>query len=279
MFVRGRITCTLAAAATLAAALGAGATTARATTVPLPNSIAAIGDSISQAYDVCCSYGNHPANSWTTGYSSTDGVSSHYERILAANSGISGHYFDDAVSGAKMTDAAGQASSAVSQAAQYVTILMGANDVCTSSISTMTPTATFQSQFQSAMSTLESGLPSGAHIFVSSIPNIYQLWQVLHTNGSARFVWAAAQICQSMLNSNNTEAQRQQVLSQEEADNTVLQQVCQQYANCLWDNLATFNTAFAASEVSTLDYFHPNLSGQAALAGTTWGASYWPTTA
>jgi hypothetical protein len=81
-----------------------------------------------------------------------------------------------------------------------------------------------------------------------------------------------------MLNSNNTEAQRQQVLSQEQADNTVLQQVCQQYANCLWDNLATYNTSFPASEVSTLDYFHPNLSGQAALATTTWGASWWPTT-
>jgi lysophospholipase L1-like esterase len=244
---------------------------------PLPNSIAAIGDSISQAYDVCCSYGNHPANSWTTGYSSTDGVNSHYERLLAANSGISGHYYDDAVSGAKVADTGTQASNAVAQGAQYVTILIGANDVCTSSISTMTPTATFKSQFQSTMSTLESGLP-GASIFVSSIPNIYQLWSVLHTNGSAQFVWAAAQICQSMLNRNNTEAQRQQVLQQEEADNSALQQVCQQYANCLWDNLATFNTAFAASQVSTLDYFHPNLSGQAALANGTWAASFWPTT-
>lgn len=277
MIVRRRITCALVATATLAAA-GLSATTVHATTVPLPNSIAAIGDSISQAYDVCCSYGDHPADSWTTGYSTTDGVNSQYERILTANSGISGHYHDDAVSGAKVGDTGTQASSAVSQGAQYVTILIGANDVCTSSISTMTPTATFQSSFQSTMNTLESGLPSGAHIFVSSIPNIYQLWSVLHTNGAAEFVWSAAQICQSMLNSKNTEAQRQQVLSQEEADNTALQTICQQYANCLWDNLATFNTAFAASEVSTLDYFHPNLSGQAALASETWGASYWPTT-
>jgi lysophospholipase L1-like esterase len=275
---RRRLASALAATAALVTAAAAATTTAHASSPPLPNSIAAIGDSISQAYDVCCSYGDHPANSWTTGYSSTDGVSSHYERILAANSAISGHYFDDAVSGAKAADTATQASSAVSQAAQYVTILIGANDVCTSTIAGMTPTATFQSQFQSTMSTLESGLPAGAHIFVSSIPNVYQLWQVLHTNSSAEFVWSAAQICQSMLNRNNTETQRQQVLSQEEADNTVLQQVCQQYANCLWDNLATFNTAFTASEVSTLDYFHPNLSGQAALASESWAASYWPTT-
>lgn len=33
----------------------------------LPSSIAAIGDSITQAMDACCWYGNHPANSWSTG--------------------------------------------------------------------------------------------------------------------------------------------------------------------------------------------------------------------
>jgi len=27
--------------------------------------------------------------------------------------------------------------------------------------------------------------------------------------------------------------------------------------------------------VSTLDYFHPNASGEAVLANTTWTASYW----
>ncbi len=277
MTTRRRLTAVMAATAALVSA-GLGTTAVHATSVPLPNSIAAIGDSISQAYDVCCSYGNHPADSWTTGYSTTDGVNSHYQRILAANSAISGHYYDDAVTGAKVGDTGTQASNAVSQGAQYVTILIGANDVCTSTIAGMTPTATFQSSFQSTMSSLESGLPAGAHIFVSSIPNIYNLWSVLHTNSAAELVWASAQICQSMLNRNNTEAQRQQVLSQEEADNSVLQQVCQQYANCLWDNLTTFNTSFSASQVSTLDYFHPNLSGQATLASGTWAASFWPTT-
>jgi lysophospholipase L1-like esterase len=249
---------------------------AATTSPPLPNSIAAIGDSISQAYDVCCFYGNHPANSWSTGYDSGDGVSSHYERILKANSAISGQYHDDAVTGAKVGDTGTQAQNAVSQGAQYVTVLIGANDVCTSSRSNMTPTATFQSQFQSTMTTLENGLPAGAHIFVSSIPNIYQLWSILHTNATAQSVWYGAQICQSMLSPFNSEADRQAVLAQEQADNSALQQVCRQYSNCRWDNLATFNYQFSTNQVSTLDYFHPNLNGQAALASTTWKASWWP---
>ncbi len=32
---------------------------------------------------------------------------------------------------------------------------------------------------------------------------------------------------------------------------------------------------FSASQVSTLDYFHPSLSGQAALARVTWAVSWW----
>jgi lysophospholipase L1-like esterase len=241
----------------------------------LPSSMAAIGDSITQAYDVCCSYSNHPANSWSTGYSSSDGISSHYELIRSSNSAITGRAYNDSVSGAKMSAAATQAASAVSQGAQYVTILMGANDVCTSSLSTMTATSTFRSQFQTAMNTLESGLPSGALIFVSSIPNVYRLWQVLHTNWLARTTWSLAKICQSMLSSSRTETDRQAVLSREREYNDALAAVCGGYANCRFDGYAVFNYPFAASQVSTLDYFHPNRSGQAVVAATTWTASWW----
>jgi lysophospholipase L1-like esterase len=245
----------------------------------VPGSMAAIGDSITQAYDVCCSYGNHPANSWSTGYSSSDGISSHYELIRSSNSAITGHAYNDSVSGAKMSAAATQAASAVAQGAQYVTMLMGANDVCTSSLSTMTATSTFRSQFQSAMTTLENGLPAGAHVFVSSIPNVYRLWQVLHTNWIARTTWSLAKICQSMLSSSRTETQRQAVLAREREFNDALAAVCSGYVNCRFDGYAVFNYPFASNQVSTLDYFHPNRSGQAAVAATTWTASWWGTAA
>jgi lysophospholipase L1-like esterase len=242
--------------------------------VPLPSSMAALGDSISRAYDACCSYGDHPAYSWSTGDDASDGISSHYERIAALNPAMTGHEFNDAVTGSKVADLPSQVANSVAQNAQYVTILIGANDLCTSSVSTMTSTTDFQSRVAAALASLEQGLPT-ADIFVSSIPNIYQLWSVLHTNFLARTVWAVAGICQSMLSSSNTETQRQQVVAREQAFNQILQQACSQYANCRWDNYATYNYKFSASQVSTLDYFHPNRSGQAALATVTWNASWW----
>src|SRR5215218_3743913 len=241
----------------------------------LPRTIAGIGDSITRAADVCCWYGDHPAQSWSTGGGAFDGISSHYERILALKPSIYGHNYNDAKSGAKMRDAAGQAQTAVSQRARYVTLLMGANDLCTSSATTMTSVSDFQAQFASAMSILAAGLPAGAHIFVSSIPDIYQLWRLYHTNLTAQLVWASAGICQSMLSLANSEADRQAVVTREEALNQVLAQVCAQYAFCRFDGGATYNYQFSASDVSKLDYFHPSLAGQAKLASLTWTHSWW----
>jgi lysophospholipase L1-like esterase len=242
---------------------------------PLPKSMAAIGDSITQAADVCCWYGDHPANSWSTGYASWDGIKSHYERILAVKPIISGHNYNDSVSGARMSNAPTQAAKAVSQGAAYVTILMGANDLCTSSPSTMTSVSTFRSQFQQTLATLDSGLPVKAHIFVSSIPDVYQLWSIYHTSLSAQLVWSAAGICQSLLSPYRTDAERQLVRDRNIAFNSVLEQECANYASCKFDGNAVFSYQFTRSDVSVLDYFHPSLSGQAKLASVTWATSWW----
>ena len=141
----------------------------------------------------------------------------------------------------------------------------------------MTSTDTFRAQFGQALATLKRQLPE-ARIFVSSLPDIYQLWKVLHPNRVARTVWATAHICPSMLGATRTEAQRQQVVAREVAFNQILADTCHQYGDiCRWDGGATYNYKFSASQVSILDFFHPDLDGQAALARVTWAASWWPT--
>jgi len=245
---------------------------AAAASPPLPNSMAAIGDSITRATDVCCWYGDHPPQSWSTGGGLFDGIRSHYERLFPLNPSISGRNFNDARAGAKMRDAQSQAQVAVTQGASYVTVLMGANDACTSSISTMTSVSDFRAQFSTAMNVLATGLPSGSHVFVSSVPNVYQLWALFRNNPTAQFVWSVAQICQSMLSPANTEQDRQLV----RAFNQVLAEVCAQYVGmCRFDDNAIFNYPFASGHVSRLDYFHPSLSGQAVLASVTWARSWW----
>jgi lysophospholipase L1-like esterase len=272
--MRRRLVIALLAAAVMVGLL---APVSAAATPALPNSMAALGDSITRAYDVCCSYRDHPGQSWSTGGIWYDGIASHYERIKRRNSPITGHAYNNAVTGAKMAAAADQASAAGAQRVAYVTVLLGANDLCTSSPATMTSTDTFRAQFGQALATLKRQLPE-ARIFVSSLPDIYQLWKVLHPNRVARTVWATARICQSMLGATRTEAQRQQVVAREVAFNRILAEGCHQYGDtCRWDGGATYNYKFSASQVSILDFFHPDLDGQAALARVTWAASWWPT--
>ena len=263
---------TLIVLAAIAIGLGTVGTPTQAAAPPLPESIASIGDSITRATNACCFYGDHPSQSWSTGGNPIGPVRSHYERLLGANPAIANNSFNDARAGARMEEADDQAAVAVSQGADYVTILIGANDACTSSRSTMTPVPDFRVQFRAAMETLTTGLPD-SHVFVASIPNIRRLWRLFRDDPIARLVWSGARICQSMLSPTNTAADRRAVHERVQRFNAVLAEVCALYASCRYDGGAVFSFPFERDHVSRLDYFHPDLDGQAALADITWARS------
>jgi lysophospholipase L1-like esterase len=245
---------------------------------PLPGSIAAVGDSISQAASSGGSLGaDYPANSWSTGTNTT--VNSHYLRLLALNPAISGHAYNRSVSGAKMADLAGQMQNVVGLQPDYLTVLIGGNDLCTDTVAEMTSVSAFRSQFETAMATLAAGSP-GTHVYLSSIPDVYHLWELFKGNWWARFIWSTGNICQSLLanptSTTQADVARRAAVAQRNVDfNTQLAQVCAAYANCLWDGNAAYNTVFTTSDVSG-DYFHPSVAGQAKLAAVSWAASYWP---
>jgi lysophospholipase L1-like esterase len=242
-----------------------------------PSSMASMGDSITRGFNASGFYSDWPSRSFSTGDNS--GVNSHYRRILAKNPAISGRNFNDGETGANAADMAGQASSVVSRGVQYVTILIGANDACTGSEASMTPIATFRAQIDSALNTLKAGLPS-AKVAVISIPDIRRLWDVGRTSSSARSAWSLFGICQSMLANPTSTAQadvdRRTRVRQRVIDfNTQLAQACAAYGpNCDFDDSAVFNFQFVLSQVSTWDYFHPNVSGQNALAGASYAAGF-----
>ena len=246
------------------------------TTEPIPNSMASIGDSLTRAFNACGFYVDCPSHSWSTGDNSA--VNSHYLRILAKNSAISGRNFNDAQSGAKAIDLDGQATTAVTQGPDYITILMGANDACTSTEAGMTSVSTYASQVQAAMTRLTTNLPT-TRIFVSSVPDIKRLWFIGKGSASARTARNSYKICPSMLaNPTSTlkaDVDRRARVQQRVIDfNTQLAQICAQYVHCKYDGNATFNYQFVLGQVSGWDYFHPNDSGQNAVATTTYNAGF-----
>jgi lysophospholipase L1-like esterase len=242
-----------------------------------PTSMASMGDSISRGFNACGWYVDCPGRSFSTG---DDGaVNSHYLRIRAKNSAITGKNRNAARSGAKAADMPGQASTVVSQGAQYVTMLIGANDACTGSESTMTSVGSFRGSIDAALNTLISGLPN-VKVLVISIPDVKRLWAVGKDNASARSAWGLFRICQSLLaNPTSTAtadvARRDRVRQRVVDFNAQLAQACTAYgASCAFDGNAIFNYPFALSQVSTWDYFHPNAGGQAVLAERSNAAGY-----
>lgn len=239
-----------------------------------PSSMAATGDSITRAYNVspAGAYVDNPEYSWSTGTA----ITSQYSLLQEADPGVPIEAYNDARTGSRMSDLDRQMRLAAKQHAGYVTVLMGANDVCTPTIQSMTPTSRFEREFRRAMTDLTSADPT-VKVFVSSIPDIHRVWELFHTDPNATATWRALRTCQSMLSASNSDQQRQQVVAQEQADNAVLDSVCTtEFASwCLWDNSATYDAQFTTGDVSTVDYYHPSIAGQQALAYITWQASYW----
>ena len=243
----------------------------------LPASMAAVGDSISQAASTGGSLGaDYPQNAWSTGTNTT--VNSHYLRLVALNPAIGGAAYNLSVSGARMTDLASQMQQAAAVRPDYMTVLIGGNDICTDTEAEMTSVTDFRAQFEAAMAALRAGSPD-THVYVVSIPRVLGLWELFRNDWWARFVWSAGDICQSLLaNPTSTQAadvQRRARVAERNVDyNQALFELCSADPLCLWDGWAAYDTAFARSDVSA-DYFHPSIAGQAKLAAVSWTAGYW----
>jgi lysophospholipase L1-like esterase len=249
------------------------ATTAVVPSEAPPTSIDALGDSLTAGFDDCGANMPCPAASWSTGTM----VNSHYQRILALNPAIQGHAFNEAVPGKAMSALLGQVNAAVGHGVDYVTILMGGNDVCKPNEAQMTPVATVQSQFEQAMDALTTGLPN-AKILVVSIPDLLRIWEIGKDTPAATAAWASFPCDSVFANPTSTDQtdvdRRARVRQRIIDDNAVLAAGCALHANCKYDNDAVFQHQWTTSEISTVDYIHPNIAGQNTLASLTYANGF-----
>jgi lysophospholipase L1-like esterase len=288
-------------ALTIGFALLAG--TAQATKVP--RVMAALGDSITRAYNTTgngCPTGpglDCPKNSWATG--TNPAVDSFRERLDAISPQPLAAY-NDAVSGARAVNLLSQAEVAAGQDPELVLIEIGANDACATP---QTPTATFREQVRSALQVLVSSNKQ-VYIQLMSIPDINNLRTIFTEppDPNALLRWELFHVCQGLLanplstepaDEERREAFRDQVM----AYNAALAEVCAEFKRCIWDDEAVFDSTFTTADVanvtntggldippfnlvpvigpgnpnSTADYFHPSVSGQAKLAEAAWSVT------
>ncbi|NJP88570.1 SGNH/GDSL hydrolase family protein [Nonomuraea sp. FMUSA5-5] len=239
---------------------------------PVPRVMAALGDSISTGFNACGFYVSCTARSWSTGDNGE--VASHYARLAKLSGTLHKHNLTFAAPGATSADLLGQMRQAIAARADYVTILIGAQDACTRTEQAMTPVATYRKRLDAALAALRSGVP-GARVFFASVPDVRRLWQVGKDNALARTFWTTARLCQSMLAAPSStaradEQRRSRVRARVIAYNRAAAGACAAYGpRCRTDGGAVFSYPFTLDHVSKWDYFHPNTAGQKVLAERT----------
>lgn len=244
--------------------------------IPLPNSMAAMGDSLTTAHGSGSRYlADNSANSWATG--ANPAVNSLALRLATRNPALSGHVYNLARPGARMGDLPAQAAVVKALGVEYVTVLMGANDVCAPSEAAMTPVETFRQQFETALSMLAEATPV-PRTLVLSIPDPTQLVTLYRDNRNAVAIWTLFEFCPTALarprsTAPEDVARRERVRQRVAEYNRQLAEVCARYPFCRYDGDAVFNTRLEAADISPIDYFHLSVRGQARLAEIAWAAT------
>ncbi|MFF0554756.1 SGNH/GDSL hydrolase family protein [Streptomyces sp. NPDC004266] len=231
-----------------------------------PGSVAAVGDSMTRAFDACSLLSDCPEVSWATG---TDrAVNSLALRLLGPEK-VATRSWNLARTGARMADLPAQMAGAAAEKPELVTVMMGANDACRATPDLMTPVAEFRASFETALARLRAGAPK-AQVYVASVPDLKRLWSTGRVSPMGLEVWKLG-ICGAMLADAEdlgpvAERRRAAVRDRVVAYNGVLEEVCAKDARCRYDGGAVFGFRFDGGQLSPWDWFHPSRDGQARLA-------------
>jgi hypothetical protein len=149
----------------------------------------------------------------------------------------------------------------------------GANDLCGWG-GALTPTSTFRAQSGRPWRSCGRGCRAATCSWPRS-PNLYQLWSILRTHPLAQVVWQTADSCPSMLDflqlarrppGRHRPPARAQRRPPRRLRHLVALPLRQR---------PDLRLRLHPRPGLRLDFFHPSLRGQAALAALTWEASWW----
>ncbi|MEU3604728.1 SGNH/GDSL hydrolase family protein [Streptomyces sp. NPDC035033] len=231
-----------------------------------PASVAAVGDSITRAFDACSLLADCPEASWATG---TDPAVNSLALRLLGPGRVAARSWNLARSGARVAALPEQMARAAAERPELVTVMIGANDACRPTPAGMTPVAEFRRSFEAALARLRKDAPD-AQVYVASVPDLMRLWDTGRASPLVRKVWELG-VCGSMLADPEdlgaaAGARRAAVRDRVVAYNRVLAEVCAGDELCRYDGGAVFGFRFDGTLLSTWDWFHPSRDGQARLA-------------
>jgi hypothetical protein len=264
-----------AAAVTAATVLLGSAASAAPQKIPYPDSMAALGDSLTVAWrpEIAA---NLPTNgepdSWATG--TTPAVKSHYLRILAANPRIKGKAYNLAAGGATFTEEKAQARKAIARHVEYITVWDGEDYCGVDDFSGLTK------DLRGLLAVLAEGTPQPRVLFVSNRNPATMFREIRAHRSVVRKDFPNGllmPLCGLVVGAKPAQDSKPAVVAKAAASiakvNATIAHECARFSWCRFDGNAVYRMPLQFADLAN-DYDHMTQAGDRHIAEVTWRATF-----
>lgn len=227
--------------------------------------VGAIGDSLSTGFNAR-RLGDNREFSWSTGNGS--GLTSQSTRIARKRKAPVITY-NEAIAGSKARDLHRQSVRLLRHNPNYVTITIGANDICT------WDSDYTQDQVEFKKTLIETITKIVRHsreikIILIPIPDLYNVWEISHNIKRCQEIWDTLQLCQPLLGKANSIQERIKFIERWKIANMIISEVANSFPDQIRFQPELANTKFEWSHLSPKDCFHPSIEGQNLMSEIAW---------
>ncbi len=227
--------------------------------------IVSMGDSITAGFNTRWPGDFHNARyNWSTG--SSKRVDSHFKKLKKITS-KDVRATNVAKSRATSHELALQWRRIETPTIDYLTLLIGANDVCSWTDEYTEDKHRFRDNVRNIIDKAIA-VNTDVQILLAAIPNMYHLYEQGKNSCGVR--WDYFEACPSLLSSRRTDAQRLAFQERLLAANETLAAIASHYRANVKFIGEVFAFEFTMQHVSRIDCFHPSIRGQNTLARITW---------
>lgn len=230
----------------------------------------AIGDSVTSAVN-STDWGSQLQSSWSTGYDAEGVVDSHYLKLTRKFDTDIGSK-NVARGGATATSLQEQVSELIPFNPDYVTMMIGGNDVCTWSRDYDRQLFAFEARVNAAVTRLIEH-NDDIKILLVPIPNLISLWR-LGRERNCQWLWDISGFCSDLLSDDRSDRDRLAFEQRLELANAALMSVADSHPDHIRFDPSIGAREFEWEHVSPRDCFHPSGPGQSMISDLTWDSGW-----
>lgn len=231
-----------------------------------PFNVVSMGDSITTGFNSRWPYDfGNGRYSWATGFSTS--IASHLNR-LHGTVDRQIEFQNVAKAGTISIELAEQLQAITFQRVDYLTLLVGSNDVCDWQADHRRNLQSFKRNISYILDLLIKKHQQ-IKITLSAIPDMHHLYTI--GQKKCHLKWNLLNVCSRLLHSKRSPEERQLFNRQVIDANLALQELATTYHRHVRFVAEVFDFKFATKHTSGLDCFHPSVQGQSELARITWG--------